>query len=171
MSGRQVIILVAVVVIVVAAVVVGVFVREDEGPAVPGEEENGSVSGISGGEEAPDFTSETPVNAELTEAAVEAPAAPGAQEKFGAFNMTVGVAGFNPDSITVGKGDVVQIRLTAQGGNYDFSMPYNGLYVAVKSGEMKQITFGINTEGTYSFMCRDFCPAGKTISGQLIVLP
>ena len=110
------------------------------------------------------------MNAELSESAVEAPAAPGAEEKFGAFNMTVSSAGFSPNEITVGKGDVVQIRLTAEGGDYDFSMPYTGHYVVVPEGETKQITFGINTVGTYAFMCRDYCH-GKTISGSLIVLP
>jgi len=172
MSRRQLIILVAAALIVVAGIVTGIIAIKNGGFNAPGEKEEGPEVTIpgAGGEEIPVFSSETPVNAELSESAVEAPAAPGAEEKFSAFNMTVSSAGFSPNEITVGKGDVVQIRLTAEGGDYDFSMPYTGHYVVVPEGETKQITFGINTVGTYAFMCRDYCH-GKTISGSLIVLP
>ena len=96
---------------------------------------------------------------------------PGAEEKFGIFDMTVSSAGFNPENITVNLGDVVQIKLTAQGGDYDFAVPWSGLYTEVKERETKQITFGATSAGTFVFMCRDFCPAGKTITGSIIVLP
>ncbi len=173
MSKRQIIVLVAVALIVVAAVVTGVFLRKSEpvGPGEKGTEGEVTMPGP-GGEEIPVFNSETPDGAKLTPpTAAEAPAAPGTEERFGAFNMTASAAGFNPGQITVGKGDVVQIRITAEEDDFDFSLPYNGIYVMVPKGETKQITFGINTEGTYTFMCRDYCPAGKTISGSLIVLP
>ncbi len=172
MSRRQVIVLVVVALIIVVGIVVGILSRGDGSSTVPEEGKEGVeiVAPGADGEELPVFASEIPANTELTEPAEQSVAAPGAEEKFGAFNMVVSVAGFVPDEIVVTKGDVVQIRLTATGGDYDFSMPYKGLYVLVPEGEMKQITFGINTAGTYGFMCRDYCP-DKTITGQLIVLP
>ncbi len=68
-------------------------------------------------------------------------------------------------------GDVVQIRLTAVGGDYDFAVPWSGLYTAVKEGETKQITFGATSAGTFVFMCRDLCPGGRTINGSIVVIP
>jgi heme/copper-type cytochrome/quinol oxidase subunit 2 len=175
MSKRQVIILVAVGAIVVVGVLIGIFTFTNNGEMLaPGEgpagEQGPGTAEEAGGTPAPTFTTETPANAEPTEPAEQSVAAPGAEESFGAFNMTVSSTGFSPNSITVTKGDVVQIRLTAEGGDYDFSMPYKGLYVMVPEGETKPITFGINTAGTYGFMCRDYCP-GRTISGSLIVIP
>ncbi|MBI4033938.1 MAG: cupredoxin domain-containing protein [Candidatus Brennerbacteria bacterium] len=176
MNRKQLVVLVLVGVAVIVGIVIGVFSRKGGPP--PSEPSGAPIAGEETGEPevqapvVPEFSPETPKNAEPTKpTAAESPAAPGAEEKFGAFNMTVSSAGFNPNSITVRKGDAVQIRLTAVGGDYDFDMPYKGLYVMVPEGETKQITFGINTAGSYGFMCRDFCPQGRTISGTLIVLP
>jgi heme/copper-type cytochrome/quinol oxidase subunit 2 len=174
MNRKQLIILVVVGVVVVIGILFGVFGRKQGGFFVPVDEKEkkeGEVTMPVGDTEVSVFTTEVPGNAELTVPQEKAPAAPGAEEKLGIFNMTVSSSGFSPNSITVNKGDVVQIRLTAQGGDYDLSMPYKGLYVMVPENETKQITFGINTTGTYNFMCRDYCPGGRTINGELIVLP
>lgn len=173
MSKKQVIILVVAGVIVVVGIIFGILGRQGGifTPADKGEKQSGEGRAPLGDAEVPLFTTEVPKDAKPTAPQAEAPATPGATEKLGIFEMRVSSNGFEPNSITVNKGDVVQIRLTAQGGDYDFTVPYGGLYTEVKEGETKQITFGATSVGTFSFMCRDFCPAGKTITGSIIVLP
>lgn len=170
------IVLVVVGAFVVVGIVVGVLTRsggvlspvkvveQGDGDAANAllEDENGERSV---------FTSEVPQNAKPTEPVIESPAAPNSDAKFGIFNMTVGENGYEPSIITVGQGNLVQIKLTALDGDYDFNMPYKGLYQFVKEGETKQISFGVKTSGTFAFECRDFCPEGKKIMGELVVLP
>ncbi len=165
--------MVAAAIVVVAAVIVGLFVRKGGGPVGPGEEKTGGEVTIPGpgGEEMTVFNPEVPENAEPTPPVAEAPAAQGAEEKWRRLEITMSSAGFEPNEITVNKGDVVQIRLTAQGGDYDIQIPYTGHYAKVSNGETKEISLGVNTVGKYTFSCRDYCPAGKVISGSLIVLP
>jgi len=175
MSRRQVIILVAAALIVIAGVILGILSMED-GVFSPGNGKKTNEPGVVGEPEGtedgvvPVFSNEVPENAELTEPTNEAPAAPGVEEKDRAFKIAVNENGFTPSNITVNVGDVVRMSFTAQGDDYDVQIPYTGHYISIKNGETKQITLGINTVGTYNFSCRDLCP-GKTISGQLIVLP
>lgn len=173
MTKKQVVTLVIVAVIVVVGIVVGVTTRQ-KGVFIRGDEKGrGVVEEITAptGEAVPVFTSEVPAGAEPTEPAISAPAAPDRTEKLNIFNMAVSAAGYEPDSITVKKGDIMTIRLTAQGGTYDVQIPYTGHYAKVSNGETKEVSVGMNTAGTYTFLCRDFCPQGRTISGSIIVLP
>lgn len=138
-------------------------------PGLGGEETTGATEGVMGGTKK--FSSDVPLNAAPTTPDIEAPAAQDGAARFGRFNISVSREGYAPATITVKLGNLVQINLTAVGGNYDFSMPWSGLYQMVNSGETKQISFQTTSAGTYVFECRDLCPAGKTISGRLIVLP
>lgn len=175
MTKRQIIILSALGAFVLLLVVWGLAGGGPMGPNGSSPEDTGGAVG--GNEDAPSnappptYTSEVPLDATPTAPVVEAPAAPGRDERLGIFDMTVSAAGYNPSALTVKLGDLVQIRLTAAGGDYDFSMPWSGLYQSVKKGETKQISFQTTAVGTYLFQCRDFCPSGKTINGQVIVLP
>lgn len=173
MTRKQLVILVAGGLIVVLGIIGGVLTKKGTPVFGPTEREESATSAPVEEGTAPvaEYTAETPKNAEPTKPQIEAPAAPGRSEKLGIFEMTVSSRGFEPNSITVNKGDVIQIRLTALDGDYDFTVPYNGLYVALKAGETKQVTFGATTAGTFGFTCRDFCPRGKTIGGSIIVLP
>ena len=174
MTRKQIVILVAVGLFVVLGIVFGFVFKPTREVITPGGTTGGNASvsleelGLEPGDV---FTSEVPRNAKPTVPTEQSVAAPGAEEKFGIFDMTVSSAGFNPENITVNLGDVVQIKLTAQGGDYDFAVPWSGLYTEVKERETKQITFGATSAGTFVFMCRDFCPTGKTITGSIIVLP
>lgn len=173
MNKKQVIILVALGLFVVLGVVFGFIYKPGGETVIPGIDTGGNVLSFEelGLEPGDVFTPEVPKNAKPTVPAAQSVAAPGAEEKFGIFNMTVSSAGFNPENITVNLGDVVQIRLTAVGGDYDFAVPWSGLYTAVEEGGTKQITFGATSAGTFVFMCRDFCPGGRTIKGSIVVLP
>ncbi len=118
------------------------------------------------------YSSEVPKSAELTKPVSEAPAFIGAtDEKFRIFEMQVSKNGYSPDNFTVNLGDTVQIKMTAVDGDYDFSMPWSGLYKFAKKGENKNITFGVRSAGTFNFECRDHCPAGNVIKGTVVVLP
>ncbi len=117
------------------------------------------------------YSNEVPVGALPTKPASEVPAAANTQAQLGIFDMTVGASGYSPATLTVRQGNLVQIKLTATDGNYDFSLPYLGIYASVNKGETKNISFGATTSGSYIFECRDFCPSGSKIQGALIVLP
>ncbi len=116
------------------------------------------------------FTSETPQNATMTQTVAEAPAAPNSTAKLGFYDLKATVSGYNPTTITVKNGDLVQINFTAVDGDYDFSMPYIGLYQFATKGQTKQISFQTPGVGTFLFECRDHCPASGKIQGQLVVM-
>jgi heme/copper-type cytochrome/quinol oxidase subunit 2 len=81
-------------------------------------------------------------------------------------------SGFNPSSITVNKGDTLNIDFTAVDDDYDFDILYMAFYYPkVFKGTTKKLIFDAATPGTFAFSCRDYCPSGGQIKGQLIVLP
>ncbi|MBI2279046.1 MAG: cupredoxin domain-containing protein [Candidatus Brennerbacteria bacterium] len=174
MTRKQLIILAALGGFIALVAIIGAFSGRDAGPEGAGpagsaEEETEGSGAVS--LETSAYTSEVPENAVETPPAIEAPAAPGREETLGIFEMTVSRNGFAPSTLTVKLGNLVQIRLTAEDGDYDFSMPWSGLYQKVVKGETKQVSFQTTAAGTYRFECRDSCPAGAKIMGQLIVLP
>ncbi|MDO8470259.1 MAG: cupredoxin domain-containing protein [bacterium] len=117
------------------------------------------------------FSPTVPDGAVLTEAANEAPAAPGVEEKFKTINLEVTERGYDPITLTVRMGDITQIRFSALDGDYDLSIPYSGLYQYVRRGETKNVTFQATTVGSFQFFCRDHCPSGGRIESLLVVLP
>ncbi len=138
-------------------------------PDGTGGDATGGLDGVAGSERK--FTPEIPEDVVPTVPAQEAPAAPGSSASLGIFEMSVSSSGFNPSPLAVRLGNLVQIRLTAVGGDFDFSMPWTGLYQKVNEGETRQISFQTTAAGTYVFECRDFCPMGRIIRGELIVTP
>ncbi len=171
---KQAIILVALAVFIVAEIIIfgvldfgerdGIFSRIPADVTQEGDEEDVEVL-------PPTYTSDVPKDAQLDEPETEVPAAPGTDETLGIFNIKVSKDGYEPSTLTVKKGNLIQINLTAVDGDFDFSMPYKSLYQFVKKGETKQVSFGVKTSGTYNFMCRDYCPGNKVIEGKLIVIP
>jgi heme/copper-type cytochrome/quinol oxidase subunit 2 len=120
------------------------------------------------------FSPVIPQGATLTPPKAEAPASanPSLDTKIRTFNLKATRDGFVPKSITVNSGDTVVVDFTAADGDYDLDIPYLGAYFKmVKQGTMTHLPFDTNLAGTFNFLCRDFCPAGKVIQGQLIVLP
>jgi len=121
------------------------------------------------------YTPEIPRDAVLTTPVEEVPVIdPGTGEqkgRVGVFAITATRSGYNPETITVKLGDVVNLELTAQGGAYDIHSPYLGFYLSAQDGETKQLSFKASLTGTFSFECRDYCPVGGKISGRLIILP
>ena len=168
MNRKQVVLIVVLSLVVVFGIGVGVLSRTGKLTDLPGisEPTPAKQESIKSG-----FTSEVSKNLTPTTPAIEAPAAPNSKEKLGIFNMSVSSSGFDPAVLTVKKGNLVKINLTSVGGDYDFYMPYAGLYVSVRKGETKEISWGANTVGAFTFECRDYCPPFKKIAGSLNVIP
>ena len=118
------------------------------------------------------FSPEVPKDAAVTKpVGVVTPAPSGGGSIYGHYAIQATASGFNPNSITVKKGDVVNLQLYAIDAKYDFSLQGYGNYLAVEKGGMGEVTFMPDTVGTFLFTCRDFCPASGKLQGTFIVLP
>ncbi len=117
------------------------------------------------------YTAEVPKNAVETKPATEAPAAPNVTAKLGTYNIDMSRSGFSPASVTVKKGNLATIIITAVDADYDVRIPYMEMWVNIKKGEKKNLSFQTNTTGTFIFECDKQCPAGVKTQGTLIVLP
>jgi heme/copper-type cytochrome/quinol oxidase subunit 2 len=117
------------------------------------------------------FTPEVPAGAELSKPIIETPAGlSDGDEKIRIFEMKISRAGYVPNNFTINAGDTIQIRMTALDNDYDFYLPWHGIYQNILRGEMKLISFTPKEGGTLAFECRDKCPGGK-ITGSIVVLP
>lgn len=172
MTKKEIAILVGAIVVVAAGVLIGIFTKQTV-PEVPGI----GTPVIPSGEQPvmPPreryFKTDVPANATPSQATVEAPAAPNSVQKLKVFDLKISPAGYEPVSFTARRGDLVQIRVAAVGGNYDLEFPYLHLYQSIKAGEIKPISFGVDFTGTVDFLCRDFCGAGREIKGTFIAIP
>jgi len=117
------------------------------------------------------YVIDIPVNAEPTKPKDSSPAAPNSEVNLSLYEIKAIKTGFSPSNITVTSGDFVQMKFTAVDGDYDFSMPYFGIYQFVKKGETKDISFQSTNSGTLLFECRDHCPPSGKIEGQFVVIP
>lgn len=157
--------------IVACAVVLAVVLPETGTDLTPGGEENPSVGNGETTLEREGYITGVPADAAISAPDAEALASTNVTEKFRVYDIAITKDGYNPDAITVNRGDVVQLNLTAIDGPYDFSMPYTGLWQAMVEGDTRQVSFGATSAGTFEFRCERICPDGKVIRGQLIVLP
>jgi heme/copper-type cytochrome/quinol oxidase subunit 2 len=156
----------------VAVVLAIIFISRGVEPDLKTEtpKNTNNVNGESTSEEIK-YSAEVPKNATSSVPVESAPVGQGGDSQLNFFSLVASKKGFNPTSITVKKGNLAQLRFTAQDGDYDFFLPATALYHSVKMGETKQILIQLTDSGTFVFECRDFCPDSGKISGQLIVLP
>lgn len=117
------------------------------------------------------YTADVPKDAVETKPEKEAPAAPNVTAKLGFYELLMSRSGFSPASVTVKKGNLATISVTAVDADYDVKIPYMEMWVTIKKGEKKNLSFQTNTSGTFLFECDTLCPAGGKIQGTLIVLP
>ncbi len=177
MTQKQTSVVVIFSVVVLVGIVIGVLSRKGSAPVSPGGQTGETITATStpSGKEKSGFTTEVPKNAELsvpsqTIQIVNQPnVEPGA--KFVSFQITASKNGYSPSSITVKKGDTVEINLVAQDGSYDLFSGNAGFYASASPTKSGKISFKADTSGTFSFTCRDRCPSSGKISGELIVLP
>ncbi|MFH1193307.1 MAG: hypothetical protein V1656_03280 [Candidatus Jorgensenbacteria bacterium] len=93
------------------------------------------------------------------------------QGRLGTYEVTASPGGYAPSSLTIRQGDIVELTFFSTGGDFDFFIPALSVHLSAPSGGKMTASFRSTASGTFLFECRDACPAGKTISGQLIVLP
>lgn len=167
--------LVVIAVVVIAVILFGFFGRQDGRSPFSSSTGGGPDGQIGPGGPAPvGYSPEVPSNAVLTPPKNETPASanPELDTKQRFFDLRASRSGFEPSSFTVNSGDTLQVDFTAVDGDYDLDIPYLGAYFSVvREGETRRLPFDTSLVGTFDFMCRDYCPGGKVIKGQLIVLP
>ena len=174
MNRKQIIIIVVLAVFVVIVIITGLK-RQPVEPSAP----LGSEKEVVLPEELllPDststYTSAVPEDIELSETKLEVPieSDPEAKQKLGVYPIVATRSGYEPSEIVVNQGDIVLLELTSQGGIYNLFSPAFGFYLSATDGKTEQISFKASVSGTFLFNCRDHCPSGKVIKGQLIVLP
>ncbi len=172
---KQAIILVALAVFIVAEIIV-VAVREFGGE--PTMQDGVVPSGDTLVDEAdevgvPEFTTDVPKDAVETKPSVDVPieSDPEGKQRLGVYPITVTKDGYSPSILVVIQGDIVNLELTSQGGMYDIYSPAFGFYLSAPDGVTTQISFGAPVVGTFPLECRDYCPKGEKIYGQLVVKP
>jgi len=172
MTRKEIISLIVASIAVIGVIVVGIVEKRSE--EIPGRTDTvpETTDLLNEGDE---FSFDVPDNAVLTTPVEEIPvidAGTGEQKgRVGVFAITATKNGYEPETVTVKLGDVVNLELTSRGGRYDMFSPYLGFHLTAGDGETKQLSFKAGLSGTFSFECRDSCPANGKITGQLIVLP
>ncbi|MFH0806278.1 MAG: cupredoxin domain-containing protein [Candidatus Brennerbacteria bacterium] len=176
MSRKQLIILASLGGFIVLVVVFG-FISGNEmmpGVLVPsgGDEAPGTIEGALNGGQI--FTSEVPESAVLTTPTqtIEIVNQPGERPgvKFRIFQIVANRNGYTPSSLTVNRGDTVEINLNADGESYDMFSSSAGFYASAAPNAPGKVSFKAGTGGTFLFECRDHCPPGDKIKGTLIVI-
>ncbi len=175
MTQKQTIIVIVLALVVLGGLIVGVIMRNGETPGIVGP--TGSKPGAAGTAatssplQTQGYIPTVPKNATATVPAQSAPAAPNVTEQLGIFNMTVSASGFSPSTITVKQGNLVQLKITAVGGTYDFTIPYMGISSVIPKGTTQTVSFGATSAGTFAFSCDKDCPQSGKIGGTIIVIP
>lgn len=170
MTKRQWIILGSLLLFVIVVIVFGISQKKKPIEDQPVKQETPNDVSATGTKRV-EFVPEVPKDATATTPVAAVPSANGGDTIFGLYRISASKNGFSPNLLTVKNGDVVKIEFTSVDGDYDLSIPQNGVSVFSRKGEMKKVSFIVDTVGTFLFECRDNCPSGNKISGKFIVLP
>jgi len=77
---------------------------------------------------------------------------------------------FEPNRITVKKGERIVLHVKSMDVTHGFSIPDFGINEQLKPGEITNIEFVADKKGSFSFRCTVFCGSGHGgMSGTLIV--
>lgn len=86
------------------------------------------------------------------------------------FTMTAKQWKFQPDTITVNRGDQVKLSITSVDVEHGIAMPDFGISSTLNPGQTTEIEFVADKSGTFSFFCSVFCGVGHgDMRGTLIV--
>ena len=100
-------------------------------------------------------------------ALAQAPATPGDAHE---FQMTAKKYQFDPNVITVKKGESVKLVITALDRDHGFKLEAFGINQKLKKGDAATIEFTADKAGTFPFQCSDFCGFGHgKMKGKLVV--
>jgi cytochrome c oxidase subunit 2 len=77
---------------------------------------------------------------------------------------------FNPNPITVKKGEHVKLLITALDHDHGFKLEAFNINQKIKKGTTATIEFTADKAGTFPFQCSDFCGIGHPrMKGKLVV--
>ena len=86
------------------------------------------------------------------------------------FRMTAKKYQFEPNVITVKKGEHVKLVITALDRDHGFKLEAFGINQKLKKGDPATIEFTADKAGTFPFQCSDFCGFGHgKMKGKLVV--
>ncbi|MDB4978642.1 MAG: cytochrome c oxidase subunit [Candidatus Peribacteria bacterium] len=84
--------------------------------------------------------------------------------------MTVTTFKFEPNAVTLKKGEKVKIRITGIEGVHGIGVPALGINVPVNPGETVDIDVPTDTAGTYEFYCTIPCgPGHDSMKGTIVI--
>jgi len=167
-NKKQVIIWV--VVLIIAAGLIGfLYLQQKPGASPP------PTESVSTAEPSPGFSSDVPADAipsEPLETITLSPASPkekGIVQKI--FDLKAEGGAYQPAQIVMRVGDNVYITFRAIDRDYDLAIAAPiGIYLQAKKGETKPFGFIAPLKGVYTFTCKEMCPPGEEMKGELIVL-
>lgn len=103
-------------------------------------------------------------------ALAQEPAAPSAPGGVHEVQMTAKKYEFNPNLITVKKGEHVKLVITALDREHGFKLEAFGIDQKLKKGDATTIEFTADKVGTFKFQCSEFCGFGHgKMKGKLVV--
>ena len=86
------------------------------------------------------------------------------------IQMTAKKYEFNPNVITVKKGERVKLIITALDRDHGFKLEAFGIDQKLKKGDATTIEFTADKTGTFEFKCSEFCGLGHgKMKGKLVV--
>ena len=101
-------------------------------------------------------------------AVAQEPAPAGGGE--GEIKVTAKKYQFDPNVITVKKGDHVKLVITALDRDHGFKLEAFNIDQKLKKGDPATIEFTADKAGTFPFQCSDFCGLGhRKMKGKLVV--
>jgi cytochrome c oxidase subunit II len=100
------------------------------------------------------------------------PVGPAASSEPVLIKMTAKKYEFSPAEVTVTKGQVVKIEVTALDRTHGIEIRDFNIDAKLKKDEPVTIEFAADREGEFAFKCSDFCGLGHgKMKGKLIVRP
>jgi len=103
-------------------------------------------------------------------ALAQEPATPSAAGDVREIQMTAKKYEFNPNLITVKKGERVRLVITALDRDHGFKLEAFGINQKIKKGDPVTIEFTADKAGTFKFQCSEFCGFGHgRMKGKLVV--
>jgi cytochrome c oxidase subunit 2 len=96
--------------------------------------------------------------------------APATSTEVKEIQMTAKKYEFNPNSLTVKKGERVKLIITALDRDHGFKLEAFGINQKLKKGAPTTIEFTADKVGTFPFQCSEFCGFGHgKMKGKLLV--
>ena len=106
----------------------------------------------------------------LSVAAQETAPAPGSENQAVEIKMTARKYRFDPNPITVKKGQHVKLLISALDHDHGFKLEAFNINQKIKKGTTATIEFTADKAGTFPFQCSDFCGLGHPrMKGKLLV--